>query len=305
RGNRKSKSKRILVPKTVHPKYRATAQTIVKHQGITLETLDYDPQGGHTNVASLPKDPGDFTALVVASPNFFGTLEDVDELTQWAHSHNALVIAVVNPTSLALLNPPGQWGDSGADICCGEGQPLGIPLASGGPYFGFLCCKQDLVRQMPGRIVGRTVDQEGKEGFTLTLQAREQHIRRSKATSNICTNQGLMVTAATIYMSIMGPEGLKQTAMASHANLNATTEALSSIGGVDVLFDRPRFHEAVIKLSRDSKEVIKELAKQNIVGGVDLSRDFPELGNALLICATETKTAEDISVYANAMKSLL
>ena len=137
------------------------------------------------------------------------------------NTHNALVIGLVNPTAMALLTPPAQWGDKGADISCGEGQPLGVPLASGGPYFGFMCCQRSLLRQLPGRIVGRTTDADGKSGFCLTLQAREQHIRRSKATSNICTNQGLMVTAATIYMSLLGPEGLRQVAAQSHANTMA------------------------------------------------------------------------------------
>ena len=146
----------------------------------------------------------EFAALVIPQPNFFGVLEEVDALTDWAHGKNALAIGVVNPTALAILTPPGEWGEKGADIAVGEGQPLGIPLSSGGPYFGFMACKQALVRQMPGRIIGRTTDQDGKAGFVLTLQAREQHIRRSKATSNICTNQGLMVTAATIYMALAG-----------------------------------------------------------------------------------------------------
>ena len=149
RANRKSKSKRILMPRTVHPQYRKVAETIVKGQGITFEVLDYDRSGGHINPDSLPKDPDDFTALVIPLPNFFGVLEEVDTLTDWAHQHNALVIGVVNPTSLAVLNPPGQWGEIGADIACGDGQPLGAPLASGGPYFGFMCCRQDYVRQMP------------------------------------------------------------------------------------------------------------------------------------------------------------
>ena len=159
---------------------------------------------------------------MVQQPNFFGNLEEVDELTDWAHANNMLVIAVVNPIALALLKPPGEWGGlldgrRGADIVCGEGQPLGVPLASGGPYFGFMATRMQHVRQMPGRIVGRTVDIEGRPGFSLTLQAREQHIRRSKATSNICTNQGLMVTAATIYMSLLGAAGLQRVAAASAA----------------------------------------------------------------------------------------
>ena len=159
--------------------------------------------------------------MIVPQPNFFGLLEEVDSLTDWAHEHQIQVIAVVNPLAMAWLKPPGQWGKKGADIACGEAQPLGIPLASGGPYCGFLCTKKALVRQMPGRIVGKTTDNTGKPGFVLTLQAREQHIRRAKATSNICTNQGLLVTAATIYMSLLGPEGLRQVALASHENTRA------------------------------------------------------------------------------------
>ena len=176
------------------------------------------PASGLTAPAALARYAGeDVTALVIQQPNFFGRLEDVDALTDWAHAHGALVIAVVNPMSLALLKPPGQWGARGADIAVGEGQPLGVPLSSGGPYLGFMTTRMEHVRQMPGRIVGRTLDVAGKSGFTLTLQAREQHIRRAKATSNICTNQGLLMTAATIYLSLMGPQGLTRTAAACHA----------------------------------------------------------------------------------------
>ena len=156
RANRKSKSKRILMPRTVHPNYRRVANNIVKNQGIVLEELDYDHQAGYINPASLPAEPGDFAALVIPQPNFFGSLEEVDQLTDWAHTHNALVIAVINPTSLAILSPPGEWGENGADIVCGDGQPLGAPLSSGGPYFGFMCCRQQYIRQMPGRIIGKT-----------------------------------------------------------------------------------------------------------------------------------------------------
>lgn len=305
RANRNSKSKRILMPRTVHPHYRKTVRTIVGNQGIVLEELDYDRSGGHIDPATLPQEPGDFAALVIPQPNFFGVLEEVDELTAWAHRHGALVIAVVNPLALALLTPPGEWGDKGADIAVGEGQPLGIPLSSGGPYFGFMCCKKEHVRQMPGRIVGRTVDRDGKEGFTLTLQAREQHIRRSKATSNICTNQGLMVTAATIHMAIMGPEGLARAAAASHANTLALVERLTAIAGVTKVFDRPLFHEAVLRLDAPVPEVLRALAAQNVLGGYNLSMDYPELGNALLVCATETKNTEDIETYARHLERIL
>ncbi|HSD75135.1 MAG TPA: aminomethyl-transferring glycine dehydrogenase subunit GcvPA, partial [Steroidobacteraceae bacterium] len=192
RAHRKSKSARILLPTTLNPTYRKVVRAIAGMQAFTFEELPYDVGTGGLRIESLSAYEGeDITALVVQQPNFFGVLEEVDELTRWARRHGAFVIACVNPTSLALLKPPGEWGDGGVDIACGEGQPLGVPLSSGGPYFGFMTTRMEHVRQMPGRIVGRTLDLDGRPGFTLTVQAREQHIRRGKATSNICTNQGL------------------------------------------------------------------------------------------------------------------
>ncbi|MGH8457725.1 MAG: aminomethyl-transferring glycine dehydrogenase subunit GcvPA, partial [Nevskiales bacterium] len=311
RANRQSESARVLLPSTVHPFYRQTARNIVNPQGIQLDELPYCTERGTTLVESLKRFEGqDITALVIPQPNFFGCLEDVDALTDWAHANKTLVIAVVNPLSLGLLKPPGQWGTlngtgGGADIVCGDGQPFGSPLASGGPYFGFLCCKQALVRQMPGRIVGRTVDLDGKPGFTLTLQAREQHIRRAKATSNICTNQGLLVTAATIHMALLGPAGLQRVAAACHANTQALIRTLTAIKGVQTLFSAPLFHEAVLRLDRPVVPVLEALADRGILGGFDLSRHYPELGNALLVCATETRTAEDIEDYAIALKEIM
>jgi len=304
RANRKSKSKRILMPRTVHPHYRKTTNTIVKNQGITLEELDYDRETGHINPESLTDEPGDFAALVIPYPNFFGVLEDVDVLTDWAHAHGALVIAVVNPLALGLLKSPAQWGAEGADMVCGEGQPLGVPMASGGPFYGLMCCKQALVRQMPGRIVGRTVDLDGKPGYTLTLQAREQHIRRSKATSNICTNQGLMVTASTIHMALMGAEGLKRVAAQSHANKQDLVEKLTAIDGVQSAFNRPSFHESVIQLELPVTDVLSSLAASNILGGYSLVEDYPELGNAILVCATETKNTTDLDQYAEKLQRI-
>ena len=177
----KSGLRRVLMPKTVHPLYRAACRDIVKNQKIELVEIGYDPATGRT---VLPQNAEGCAALVIPQPNFFGVLEDVDAMTDWAHANKLLVIALVNPATLAVLKAPGKWGESGADIAVGDGQPLGAPLSSGGPYYGFMCCKQEFVRQMPGRIVGRTVDLDGKPGFSLTLQAREQHIRRAKATSN-------------------------------------------------------------------------------------------------------------------------
>lgn len=305
RANRKSKAKRIMMPRLVHPNYRKTVETIVSKQGITLELIDYDKTNRCIDPDSLPSDPGDVAALVIPQPNFFGGLEDVDALTDWAHQHKALVIAVVNPISLAILKPPGDWGANGADIACGEGQPLGIPLSSGGPYYGFMCCKQALVRQMPGRIIGRTVDLEGKEGFTLTLQAREQHIRRSKATSNICTNQGLMITASTIHMSLLGAEGLERVATHCHANTQTLTQKLTALEGVEAVFDGPFFHETVIRLAAPLQEVMRALHVQNLLPGYALQDDYPELENCLLICATETRSEEDIDTYVNHMQRIL
>ena len=270
RAHRKSKSARILIPASVNPRYREVVQAVAGGQRLAFELLPYDDRGGHLTVASIEKYRGqDITALVIQQPNFFGTLEDVDSLTDLAHELGMLVIAVVNPTSLAILKPPGKWGTKGVDIACGEGQPLGVPLSSGGPYFGFMTTRMEHVRQMPGRIIGRTVDLDGKTGFTLTLQAREQHIRRSKATSNICTNQGLLVTAATIYMSLLGPRGLAQVAATSMQRTAELVAALAKVPGVRVAFDRPRFHEA------------------------------------LLVCATETRTREDIDAYAAALAGIM
>ena len=294
-------SRRVLMPKTVHPIYRKVARTSVKNQGIEFTELPYHPEHGITELT----DASDFAALVISQPNFFGNLEEVDVLTDWAHQRGALVIAVVNPMSLALLAPPGEWGEKGADIVVGEGQPLGAPLASGGPYFGFMGCREALVRQMPGRIVGRTVDLEGKPGFTLTLQAREQHIRRSKATSNICTNQGLVVTAATIFMSLLGPQGLARVAAQCHATTLALLEKLTTIPGVTRAFDAPLFHEAVIRINLPPSAVLRALKAQGILGGYDLTEDYPELGPAILVCATETKTPDDLQKYADHLKRIL
>jgi glycine dehydrogenase subunit 1 len=234
----------------------------------------------------------------VQQPSFAGTLDDVDRLTDWAHAQGAFLISIVNPTSLALLRPPGQWGEEGADIAIGEGQPLGVPLSSGGPYFGFMTCKQKHVRQMPGRIVGRTTDLDDNPGFALTLQAREQHIRRSKATSNICTNQGLMVTAATIYMSLLGYDGLAGVATTSHANTALLAEGLCGIEGIDRLYDGPFFHEVALKLDRPVAPLLTALADRDILGGFDLTSNVGT--NALLVCATETKTEADIEAYVAA-----
>lgn len=306
RANRKSKSKKVLFAGTVHPLYQKVVADIVTNQGITLDVMPIDAHKLSVDMDALKEYAAeDYAALVIPQPNFFGALESVDELTNWAQEHGMLVIGLVNPTALALFNPPGEWGQQGADIAVGEGQPLGIPLASGGPYFGFISCKEKLVRQMPGRIIGRTVDLEGKEGFTLTLQAREQHIRRSKATSNICTNQGLAVTAATIYMTLLGSEGLSRVAKSSHQNAHQLLSSLSELDDVLVRTNTPFFHEFVIQLggAEDgfAESVLANMAEQGVLGGLDLSEFGADLKNAVLVCATEVKTESDLALYKSAL----
>ena len=291
RANRKVKSGRILLAPGVNPVYEKVSHAITGGQGLSFEWLPQDPTTGNVAFDDLPtgREP---VAVVMQQPTFPGTLEDVDRLTDWAHSQGAFAIGIANPTSLALLKAPGHWGELGVDIACGEGQPLGVPLSSGGPYFGYMTCKQKHVRQMPGRIVGRTVDLDGKPGFALTLQAREQHIRRTKATSNICTNQGLMVTAATIYMALLGHEGIARVARLSHANTTRLVDGLCAIDGVERLYDAPYFHEVALRLDRPVAPVLDALAAQGILAGFDLSEYAGT--DALLVCATETKTAADI-----------
>ncbi|SRR5579875_185206 len=305
RINRRSKSLRVLVPSTVHPHYRAAARAITSHQGVELVEVPYCTETGRILPAALARYDGkDIAALAIQQPNFFGVLEDVDPLTEWARGRGIPVVAVVNPISLALLKPPGAWR-GGADVVVGEGQPLGVPLCSGGPYFGFMATRMEHVRQMPGRIVGRTLDAAGRPGFTLTLQAREQHIRRSRATSNICTNQGLMVTAATIYLSLMGPRGLERVAAACHARTRELVAALTRVPGVRAAFASPYFHEVVLQLDRPVAPVLAALAERDILGGVDLSPHYPELGPALLTSATETKTSADIDAFASALRAVM
>ncbi len=306
RANRKSKSHRVLIPQTVHPYYRDCVQAIAGMQGFEFIEVPYNEETGTTRIEALQAHEGtDITAVVIPQPNIFGQLEDVDALTDWAHAQGALAIGVVNPTLAAVFTPPGQWGQAGADIACGDGQPLGAPLSSGGPYYGFLCCKQAFVRQMPGRIVGRTVDLEGKPGFTLTLQAREQHIRRAKATSNICTNQGLVVTASTIYMSLLGPQGLANVATASLVNTRKLAEALTAVPGVSRVFTGPVGHEVALRLPKPAKAVLTALSRKNIIGGFALGPHYAGMDDVLLVCATETKTPGDIQTYVDALTEVL
>jgi glycine dehydrogenase subunit 1 len=306
-GSRRKKGKSsILIPRNVHPHYREVVHAITNQQDIKLIEVPFQKTTGKIDFEALQKlYNDDIAAVVIPQPNFFGILEDVDQLTDWAKTKEILSIALVNPLAMALLKPPGQWGEEGVDIACGEGQAFGIPLSSGGPYYGFLCCKKTHVRQMPGRIVGRTIDRDGNPGYVLTLQAREQHIRRAKATSNICTNQGLMVTAATIYMSLMGPNGLRHIASLSHQMTREMAKELRAIASVEKVFPGAFFHEIVVRINQPVEHVLHELAKRGIQGGYPLKKAYPELSDCLLICATETKTVADIKLFAENLHEIL
>lgn len=307
RCNTATASRKVLVPATVHPAYRRAARTLVQPQGVELVEIPFCTRGGHVVPAALARyDEEEYAALVIQQPNFFGTLEEVDALTAWAQQRQIPVVALVNPQSLGLLKPPGAWNGTGVDIVCGDGQPLGVPLSAGGPYFGFLCCKTAHLRQMPGRIAGATVDKNGKPGFVLTLQAREQHIRRARATSNICSNQGLLTVAAAIHMSLLGPEGLRRSALACHANTTRLRRLLTEIPGVTPIFDRPFYHEVALNLPRPALPVLEALSQQGMAAGFALGRDYPELGDtALLVCATEMRTEDEMMKFRDTLRAWL
>ena len=302
RANKKNKSRLVLVAGNLNPRYLKACQAIVKNQGLELRSVPFSSETGCIEWPA--SDIEDAAALAIAYPNFFGGLDAVDELTTLAHGQGALVIGVVNPTAMALLKPPGGWGEQGADIVVGDGQPLGIPLSSGGPYLGFMCCKKQIVRQMPGRIIGRTEDSDGTPGFTLTLQAREQHIRRGKATSNICTNQGLLVTAATIYMSLLGSQGLREVAVASHKGLAMLRSELAAVG-ITPQFNGPCFHEQVFELPVAADAMVDALVRESVVPGLSLAFMGKRFAHSLLINVTETKTEEDIANLVALMQSVV
>ncbi len=306
--NQKGGGSAVLLPEALHPAYRRVVETVLEPQLIETETVPYDRKSGLLEPAWLEARlaHGGAGVLVLAQPNFFGLLDRVDTWTDHAHRLGMIVIALVNPTSLAILNPPGTWGDSGADIACGEGQPLGVPLSSGGPYFGFLTGRKSLVRQMPGRIVGRTRDRDGRPGFTLTLQAREQHIRRARAMSNICTNQGLLVTAATLYLSLLGPTGLARVARACHAQTRLLVESLTTLPGIRPCFPgTPFFHECPLVMDQPVRPFLEALSDQGLLGGYDLGSFSPELSKAWLPCVTEARSPEDIASYRSHLEALL
>jgi glycine dehydrogenase subunit 1 len=239
----------------------------------------------------------DTSAVIVQYPNFFGQLEDVEALVESAHRKGALAIVSVDPISLGLLRRPASYG---ADIVVAEGQSLGNPMSFGGPYLGMMACREEYVRKMPGRIVGQTTDRHGKRCWVLTLQTREQHIRREKATSNICTNQGLLALRASIYLAAVGPGGLKQAAELSTRKAHYAAEQLSRVPGLSLAFDGPFFKEFVIRSKRDPARVLAEVGRLGYHGGIALGRWYPDLTDGILVAVTEKRTKAEIDGLAKA-----
>ncbi len=282
---------KIVVSSLVHPEYREVLATFT--QGLGLPIVSVPPaRSGVTDLDALRSSVDDQTACVIVQyPNFFGVVEDLAAAGEIAHARGALLIVDVDPIALGLLKPP---GDFGADIVVGDGQAMGWGLNFGGPYLGLFVCRKEHMRQMPGRLVGKTVDSQGRRGFVLTLQAREQHIRREKATSNICTNEALMALAATVYLALMGKNGLQRAAQLCYHKAHYAAEQIAKLDGYALAFPRPFFKEFAVRTPRPVRAIDDSLLQRGIIGGYDLSRAYPDQPNTMLLCVTELHAKEDI-----------
>ncbi len=290
-----TKREKVLCSRSVNPEYRMVLKTYAHFRGVQVEEFGY--KDGQVDVDDLKsKLNEEIAAVMVQSPNFFGVIEDVASIAELAHSKGALLITSADPISLAILEAPGKLG---ADIVTGEGQALGNQPSFGGPHFGFLAATEKLLRRMPGRIVGQTVDTEGRRGFVLTLQAREQHIRRERATSNICTNQSLCALMGAVYMATMGKEGLKEVAKLCYNKSHYAMEKLVK-EGFKRAFDAPFFKEFVVVSPKPVNELNEKLLKQGFIGGYDLSKHYPEIDKGWLIAVTERRTKDEIDGFASA-----
>jgi len=295
--------RRILASSALHPDYLAVLRTYLSHLRIDLEIIPWVQGEGITSLAEAERrlDP-EVAALILPSPNFLGCLEEGAPFADLAHAQGALVIAVVaEATSLGILKPPGEWG---ADIVAGEGQSFGNPLNFGGPYLGIFATKEKFVRQMPGRLVGRTTDTQGRPGFVLALGTREQHIRREKATSNICTNEALCALAAAVHLCLLGPQGLHQLALLNLQKAHYAKQQIAALSGFQLPFSAPTYNEFVVRLPRPAKKINQRLMGQGIIGGLNLGRFFPEMKDYSLFCVTEMNTKEQIDRLVSSLDEL-
>jgi glycine dehydrogenase subunit 1 len=303
-AGRVTKRSKAILSSGLHPHYVNVAKTMAKYTGDTLDTAL--PNFEATDIDRLLHAiDGETSAVVVQYPDIMGRIEDLSAIANKAHEHGALLIAIVTePVALGAIKSPGEMG---ADIVAGEGQSLGVGLQFGGPYVGLFACKEKFVRQMPGRLCGETVDTEGKRGFVLTLSTREQHIRREKATSNICTNSGLCALAFSVHMTLLGEKGLRKLAAVNHANAVQAAERLARVPGVELATDQ-FFNEFTLKLSKEARPVVRALAEKKILGGVSFGRLYPgvaALENGLLVAVTETVSVDDVEAFATALEEVL
>jgi glycine dehydrogenase subunit 1 len=291
--------RRIIVAPTVHPAYRAVLRTYLEGLDLDLVEIPLENSGFMTSPDDIaPHLTDDLACVVVQYPNFFGGIEQIETVAELAHARGGALVVSTYPIPLGLLQPPGELG---ADVVAAEGQSLGVPQGYGGPYVGLLASRQSYVRQMPGRLAGMTTDTDGKRGFVLTLQTREQHIRREKATSNICTNQGLMATAATVYMATLGPEGFREVARRCYQNAHYLGEQVSGVQGYTLATSGPFFHEFVVSTPAPARDVLASLLEQGIHGGLDLATVDPTLDRYLLMSATEMNTRQSIDRLVDAL----
>ncbi|HEV2762358.1 MAG TPA: aminomethyl-transferring glycine dehydrogenase subunit GcvPA, partial [Pyrinomonadaceae bacterium] len=300
-AERVTRRTRVVVSDALHPEYLRVTETYVAHAGIELVRAGLDEETGRTALADSLDDS--VAAVVVQSPNFFGCVEDLQKLADAAHKVGALlVVAVAESMSLGLLRSPGACG---ADIVVAEGQSFGVPVSYGGPYVGLFATRERYARQLPGRLAGVAYDKEGRRGFVLTLATREQHIRREKATSNICTNEGLIALAATIYMTTMGRKGIQETALQCAQKAAYAARRISEIEGFALPFSAPRFNEFVVRAPSDAQTLLRRLASEhNLTGGLALSRYYPGRANDLLVCVTEVNTRAEIDALAEGLQKV-
>lgn len=295
-----AKGKKVVISRAVHPEARAILQ--VNAKGQNYEVVEVDVKNGKTDLQALEEAVDESVAAVIVQyPNFFGTIEDVAAIEEIAHKHKGLLVVSSNPLALGVLQPPGAFG---ADIVVGDAQPFGIPMQFGGPSCGYFAVREKLMRKIPGRIVGQTVDQEGRRGFVLTLQAREQHIRREKATSNICSNQALNALAASVAMSALGKQGVQEVAWLNVQKSQYAKNQITALDRYEIAFDVPVFNEFVIKVPGSVADINRKLLEQKIVGGYDLGRDYPELAGHMLLAVTEMRTKGEIDSLVQGLEEI-